>query len=773
MDGLNTGMQIAEFREGGRNRPTESDDTPTIVTGVTLRGIGNRQRVVIDLTTFRRSQTIATLAAFFGIQVHRLLRHLLNDRANRHVIVPLYRSLGVQLDTRFQPRISTAAARRRLQAWSRRTQNIGRISGNRTWVESGPEYHGWDLQNAEIERPIVLPVTSGFRQRLTRLEAEERQRRADRARYERQQRMRPVLDRLHRRRREMFNATWALRDAALAVKNGLSGPTRELAIVSALDGMLGLMIHQPTENAHNPPRLIRGSPALSRRYRVVRERQATELKRRVHHLKTLSQRHFIAQPVFGGNLVQTRERLARQLMRLLEDDAFQRDVRELAANVDIVHPSSVEIIAEGMAVAVRALVGTAQMERLYSRHLRPLMQALAAMDLDLSWLDENDRSAIAQALRAQPVTPNTTSAIVQIGLLAAGIGPQAVGNVPGPHSLLLASFEAFAVAVSALHQGRALQAEMPRLLRAIIRVAGLSGDDAAALKVAIQSRDMASIRRAPWARSFMGGKGFGIFVAVCSIITIAYALVDDDMETLDRIANIVSGATGTALGLSLAVRSVKEALEKGALTTLELNYGQLIGMVGSLIVMAVSVKNMIGSIGNNDTVGAVIHGASAAGALASAGGFLISAGLFADATILGAPAGTVLMIVGGILMIGSAIWSTVRSLLRSGVEVLFEAFIDHFGREGSHYRRVAALKPDLRRAYRAVTRHYRGVDFWSIHRDATPQLHDLGFSVAQISDLTWYKERVIRRRLRAARRSSEEGIYTFSERNFLDAVPVC
>ena len=556
----------------------------------------------------------------------------------------------------------------------------------------------------------------------------------------------------------MWDATWALRDAGLAVKNRLSGPAREAAIVAALDGMLGLMINQPAEDAHDLPPPFRSNRQLSRRHRESREQEAAGLKRRVHHLKTLSQRYFVTRPVFGAALVRARERLARQLMQLLEDTSFQRDVKLLAAHVNVVRPASVELIADGMAAAVRALVGTAQMERLYSQHLRPLMQALAALDIDLSWLGDDDRSAIAQALRDQPVAPSTSSAIVQIGLLAAGVGPQAVGNVPGPHSLLLASFEAFAVAVSALHQGRALQAEVPRLLRAVIRIAGLSGDEAAALKTAIEARDMRSIRRAPWARSFMGGKGFGVFVAVCSVITLAYAFIADDMAMLDRIANIVAGATGTTLGLSLAVRGLKEALEKGAITALEFNVGQLIGTVGSLIVMGISVANVVNSLGNNDTVGAVIHGVSGAGALVSAAGFLFSAGLLADATILGAPAGTVLMIVGGILMIGATVWSTVRNLLRSDVEITFEAFINHFGREGSHYRRVATVQRDLKRAYRAVTRHYRGVDFWHIHPDATPQLFDLGFSVANISDLTWYKERVIRRRLRTARPSFEESV---------------
>ena len=111
-----------------------------------------------------------------------------------------------------------------------------------------------------------------------------------------------------------------------------------------------------------------------------------------------------------------------------------------------------------------------------------------------------------------------------------------------------------------------------------------------------------------------------------------------------------------------------------------------------------------------------------------------------------------MMAVGVIIGIGAGVVSIIRSLTTTGSQVIFEAFINHFGRSGGPYDLAARQRPALRLAFEAVQSGHHGVDFWDANPSKIPEIYDLGFGVDHIAQIVDEDETSVRLRLiRAAR----------------------
>lgn len=247
----------------------------------------------------------------------------------------------------------------------------------------------------------------------------------------------------------------------------------------------------------------------------------------------------------------------------------------------------------------------------------------------------------------------------------------------------------------------------------------------------------------------MNSPAWGSALAVASAICLFVAIRSDDASTLRYWSNILGSASGTAIGVSVALQRYSTLLRNGIVRGIG---GKVLGVVGGLAAVVSGSVTAVEEYQTGDRVGMGIAIFGAAGGALTVAGFLVASGAGVSCTIAGAPVGVILMALGIIIGIGAAIVALIRQLTTAGSHLIFEAFINHFGTQYEYTRAITA-RAALRQAFEAVQRAHHGVDFWDGAADKMPELHDLGFGVAHIAQITDEEESLVRRRLRAARRT--------------------
>jgi hypothetical protein len=669
--------------------------------------------------------TIAGLARTLHLQADLTFHALLGYRANAPAVIGFWR------DQIGEPLPSLEEARRRL-----------RIEGTTfTASHQFPEgtetpYLAWAVE-PDRDQPVVLPLSAEFR-RVIGEATRERQRQT------RLETIKPALDELAGEVRVIrAKATELSSDIGVCRILGESH-AQEVALLEALDGLLGAMLAFPKAAADADDR-----------------RDVEQLRTLLATLRTEAHRNMVLDPpdTFRAGLIQQRDQNARDLRGLIEASSFVDHVRVLADNRDIVPPELWRDTSDGVRFAVQTLLASREAEGVLDVHVLPMIQALASRPLDLTGVSAPALPEFDRAVREVPAAPPADSVLV-ILVGTAGLIPLAVGNYPGPSTLAVSVLDISAPLLLARVVGDPTRsAELAsRLYRALTACASVySGPSGQPLSLnqhtiimrAINDGDLALLRRVNWSSRFMNSPAWGSAIAVASAICLIAAVQSDDANTLRRWSNILASSSGTALGVSVAVGRYSSLVQQGIVRGVG---GKALGVIGGVAAVVSGVVTAEEEYRSGDTVGMWVSIGAATGGALSVAGFLVAAGAGTTATVAGAPLGVVLMAAGAIIGIGAGIVSVTRSLLTAGTQVVFEAFISHFGREFGPFDRAAGERPALRAAFTAVQEFHHGVDFWDVDPEKIPELFDVGFSEAHIVTLVDEDEAVVTNSLRRSKR---------------------
>jgi hypothetical protein len=686
--------------------------------GVTIRRIRGDDYVVAIVSRLFATgpPTIAGLARTLHLQTDLTFHALLGYQANAPAVIGLYR------DQIGGPMSSLEDARRRLRiAGTRFTASHDFPDGTET------PYVAWGVQ-PDDDQPVVLPLSAAFRRVMEEAVRERR-------RQTRLQAISPDLEALRTDLTDIRTRARQLADDIALARTLGSSHAREIALLEALDGLLGAML------------------AFPKRTVDAGDRQDVEqLRTRLTTLRTEAQRHMVLDPPdeFRAGLIRRRDQNAAALRGMLEAAAFVERVRVLAANRDVVPPDLWGETIDVVRLAVQTLLVSPEAERVLDGHVLPMIEALASRPIDLTGVSAPNLPEFDRAIREVPAAPPANSVLV-ILVGTAGVLPLAVGNYPGPNTLAVGILELAAPLLMARVVGNVTAAGSMggRLYRALVTCASVSAGgrggalsmrDRVALIEAINDGDLAQLRRVNWSSRFMSSPAWGSAVAVASAICLIAAIQSDDANTLRRWSNILSSGSGTALGVAVAVGRYSTLVQQGIVRGVA---GRALGVIGGVAAVVSGVLTAEEEYRSGDTVGMWVSIGAATGGALSVAGFLIAAGAGTTATVAGAPLGVVMMVAGAIIGIGAGVVTLVRTLLTTGTQVVFEAFVNHFGRQFGPYDTAAAARPSLRTAFEAVQTFHHGVDFWPVNPDKIPELFDVGFGEPQIVHIVDEDEAVV------------------------------
>jgi monoamine oxidase len=701
--------------------------SPTAVAGASIKRIRGDDYVVAIISRLFPGPppTIAGLAAALHLQTDLTLHALLGYRANAPAVIGLYRDqIGGEMP-------DLEEARRRLTiAATTFTASNDFPDGTET------PYVNWPVE-PDGDKPVVVPLSREFRKVI---EEATRQR-------QRQTRLRaiaPALDALGGELDPIHDKAVELTSDVQLCKDLTQANAPEVALLEALDGMLGAMLAFPKAAVDPGDR-----------------RDVEQLRTLLGTLKTEAQRNMILDPPdsFKAGMIKRRDANAAALRAMIEDASFVEHVRVLAANRDIAPSDLWQRTLDVVRLAVQALLVSPESDRVLDAHVLPMIDQLASRPFDLTGLSASKLPEFDRGFREVPASPPANSVLV-ILVGTAGMVPLAVGNYPGPNTLAVCILDIAAPLLMARVVGNVQAAGTlgGRLYRALVTTASvysgaggqpLSLNQRVTLIEAINDGDLARLRNVNWSSRFMNSPAWGSAIAIASAICLIAAIDSDDASTLRKWSNITGSASGVALGVSVALGRYSTLVEQGIIRGIG---GKALGVIGGVAAVVSGVVTAEEAYHSGDTVGMWVSIGAATGGALSVAGFLVAAGAGTTATVAGAPVGVLLMAAGAIVGIGAGVVALVRSLLTSGSQVVFGTFIDHFGRPGGPYDTAANDRPSLRAAFTAVQTAHHPVDFWDVDPTKIPQLFDLGFGEPHIAQIVDEDAAVVNNSLVASKR---------------------
>lgn len=692
-------------------------DVSTAVPGASIRRIRGTDYVVVRVSRMfpDREPTIDGLARQLQLQPETVFNALLGYRSNGPAVIGLYRD---KIEEEVPP-LDVARHRLRVEGTTFTASDV---------FPRGTEtpYLAWFVR-PDRDAPIVLPLSQSFRQ-VMRQAVEQRQR---------EMRLRAVTPAIQALREEMR----AIRLKAIELESDIhicnvlsESHAQDLAILEALDGLLNAMLRHP-----------KGSVDAGDRLDVER------LQGQLATLKSEAYRYLILEPPdqFRAGLVGRRNQEAADLRRLIEAPAFRDNVQTLVDNRDIVPGDLWADTYDITRHAYQVLLGSPEAEIILDNHVMPMLQLLASRPLDLTEISVPNRPDFDREVRQTPAPPQQwTVLVILVG--ASAVFPQAFGNYPGPNTLAVSILQVAAPLLMPRLVGNMRDAGRISawMFRALVNAANLGRPERLAVVRAVDQGNLQELRRVNWSSRFMNSAAWGAAIAVASAICFIAAIQSDDASTLRYWSNILGSASGTALGVAVAVRQYSTLIEQGIVRGIG---GRVLGVIGGTAAIVSGTVTAVEEYQTGDRVGMWISIGGAAGGLLSVAGFLIGAGAAASGTGIGAPPGLVLMAIGAVIGIGAGVTVLVRSLLTAGSQTIFEAFINAFG-ERSPYRTASEARSGLRQAFEAVQTAHHPVDFWDVHPDRIPQLYDLGFSAGHIAQIVDEDETTVFTSLRRGER---------------------
>jgi hypothetical protein len=673
--------------------------------------------------------TIEELAGALHLQADVVFHCLLGYRSNAKAVSGLFRDAFPD-----DPVPALEEARRRL-----RIEGTTFTANDRFPEGTETPYLAWHV-NPDDDEPIVLPLSDGFR---SVLEEGTRQR----ARQTRLAAIGPAFDALRAELPPLREEAVAL-DSDTGIAQALSeSHATDIAILEALDGMLGALLATPKE-----------PPAASDR------REVEELRTLLATLRSEAHRHMLLEPAdaFRGGIVARRAATAARLRAMVEAPNFVEHVRTLADNRDIAPPELYRDTIDTLSFAFQVLLASPESDRVLDAHVRPMIDALASRPIDLTGLAATVNADLDAAIRDVPAAPPANSVLV-ILVGVSGVFPVTFGNYPGPNTLAVGILQwAAPHLLAAVASDRGLATPLAgRLYRALVTCASvgaapngagpprpLSFVERVALLEAIDQGKLHRLRDIDWSARFQSSPAWGAAIAVASAICLYAAIQSDDASTLRRWSNILGSASGTALGVAVAVGRYSTLVEQGIVRGVG---GRALGVVGGAASLVSGLVTAQEEYRGGDTVGMWVGIGTATGGALSVAGFMLAAGAATTSTGVAAPVGLVLMVAGAALGIGAGIVSLVRTVTTEGTQLVFEAMLAHFGRASGPFVEAAAERPSLQAAFDAVESRQHSVGFWDVHPDRIPELSDLGFGPDHIVVLVDESDAEVRHRLSIAR----------------------
>lgn len=676
--------------------------------GATIKRIRGDDYAVVTIGTLFPAgpPTIAELAQTLHLQTDLTFYCLIGYRANAPAVIGLFRE---EVGGDVPP---LEEARRRLViAGTQFTADDIFPSGTDT------PYLAWPVE-PDGDKPVVLPLSKEFRQVLD--EATRRRQRETRLAS-----IAPELDALRDELGPIRDKAHALVSDIAVVKALTATNARELALLEALDGLLGAMLQFPKATVSTGDR-----------------QDVEQLRTKLGTLKDEANKNMILDPpdTFTEGLIKRRDDEASELLGLVEAASLVDRVRVLVANRDVAPPDLWHDTLDAVRLAFQALLASPQSDHVLDAHVLPMIDALASKQFDLTGLAAPHLPEFDRGVHDVPETPAPTSALVVLAS-GAGIVPQAVGNYPGPSTLAVSLLDLAAPMLMARVVGNVQAGGLlaGHLYRVLVNTATagtgnqpLSMAQRLELIEAIDAGNLAQLRTINWSGRFMNSPAWGSAIAIASGICLMAAIQSDDSSTLRRWSNIVGSASGSALGVSVALSRYSTLVEMGIVRS---PVGRALGVIGGLAAVVSGVVTAEEEYRSGDRVGMWVSIGAATGGALSVAGFLVCAGAGTTATVAGAPLGIVLMAAGAIIGVGAGIVSLVRTVITAGSQVIFGAFVDHFGRPGGPYDTAASARPSLRSAFEAVQTGHHGVDFWDVDPAKVPQLFDLGFAEPHIAQI--------------------------------------
>lgn len=682
-------------------------DTPTDMPGVKLRRIRG-QLYVVAYTQRLGNPDISDLAQIFRLQPERVLHVLLRYKANRAAVRALHRDHCRGIDEDF-PGFGKARRDLQNQAYNMSASN----SSDRLWWV-GYAFLKWEL-NLEEKEYVLLPLSQGFRKVLR-----------GRQRQARIRTVTPSFQALEQQLKEIRMVAIDLDMRIGLFKSLTEQSAKDIAILEALDGLLGVLLSKKGSK----------SPLVDSSDRTDVE----VLQRKLKVLKERAYQNMIHDPpnTLRQNLVRERDQLARKLMKLVQDSDFVKNIRTLIKNLDVAPPELYLKTTDTLRQAATVLLLSPQADSFVDNHVIPLIDTVSSKPFDTKGLKTPKHPQLERVVLNPPAAPSSTNSafVLIVGVL--GVGSKLVGNSPGPSSLSVCIVELSAPIImqrivnpeiSSLMRGELSTRYAGRLYRFLVNSAGLGQNDRVNLIQAIDNGDLGKegLRKVKWSNKLMNSPVWRAAMGISASICLIAAITADDANTLRYWANIVDSASGTAWGVSVALSRYSTLIQNGVVKGIG---GKALGVVGGLAAIVVGTETAIEEYQTSDNLGMGIAIAGAAAGALSVAGFLIATG----AATSGVGVGVILMAAGAIIGIAAGLVALIRQLTTKSSHLIFEAFINHFG-ECYEYTKAAESRAVLRQAFKTVQSDHHGADFWYASPDRSPDLFDVGFTVEHIAQI--------------------------------------
>jgi hypothetical protein len=450
-----------------------------------------------------------------------------------------------------------------------------------------------------------------------------------------------------------------------------------------------------------------------------------------------------------------RDSQSRELLRLVRDAAFAKNVKILVSNADVAPSALFDDVCEAVGNAYRALLLTPRADEA-EQDIRDALDMLASKVFDTTGLTATSNAAFNTAVAQAGSPPTGDAPLVVLVKSLVQVGPGAIGNLPGPSTLGAAVVEMAGLVFMPKVMGDPVAAGTmsARLYRGLVVAAGIDGKAGMPVRVglmeATQRGDLSAIRKISWSSRFMTSQGWCAGIAAANAIAFYFAITSDDSSTLRKWSNIAASGSGTALGVALiSFGRFGSLLSRGIITGTAAKALGVVGGIAAAISGTITAKEEFGA---GDNTGGWVATAGAVGGVLSVAGFLVAAGAATSATGVGAPVGMGLMVVGAVLAVGSGVVSAVRGFLTAGSQTLWIAVLDHLNRPGGPISLTANERPKLRAAFDDVYSHRKSASFWDVALANANDLQDLGFTPAQIAVIVNESEAQVQAQLRTEAR---------------------
>ncbi len=700
----------------------------TAIPWANIKPIGKQKFVVLrpdKMVQGGAAPLIASVAANLGMTPDEVLGWILKMPQNAHAVRAIYKHLdgqqrvkgGATKLSEMRQQVRTAA----YKAVGVQVDSRVRLYEKPFAAENGDV--GWGLRT-ENNKPVLFPLRPAFEKRLAKAEEERKRRLRIKA-------LKPTFAALKKQLDDVLSKVLFAENAREAFGRMTESNEREIALLVALDSMLAVKRHAP----ENPP-----APADIK--------SIEDVKAGLADLRDTVTKAFVTDPVetdLRGQLNKS-DKLAKELMGLIEADAFEDNFAKAVENWDIA-PRDVQSLAEdALLAAARELVQSKQGEAFVNRHVKPMLDTLGSADLSkqLSKTAKTGNKSFDDALFN--VTTESTSRSVFVGM--AKLVPTTVGNAAGPATLCVSVAEAAGSILlqRVIKDPNAAKGLSGKLLRVIVattrpgplRVKSISG--------AVISKKFLNIKALDWSATYMKGPGIMSIVGICCLIALANDIDADESNTLKRWADIFASGSGSVLAISTALNNLSIISNNKVLGALaRSSAGRVLGVLGGAASTWSSFEAARADLNEGDTTGAWLGGVGAAGSAAlTVGGFMMAFGLGLDCTVVGAPIGVVLQVIGATIAIVSGVVGAIRAALTVGTELVFEGVLDQFARPLGTFDLLKTQAPQLEGNLLALRKLHNKATYWIIDLDRGGQLlADAGFSAEHIATMTHESEALV------------------------------